>query len=414
MKRSRASGRDGRLVHHRRSPTATTPSRSPRRSTRSSPTRRPRPRPRPRRRSSQSFAKQIGNIGAIMLGDRARIVFFVILLVAGNTMAQSVRERTNELGVLKTLGFTDGTVMALVARRVVLLAVLGGALGLGARRRWRSAARRSAWSRASCRSSTCRRGESSSASCSSCCSGSRPAAARRPRRCGCDRRRAAEALTCAGSSQTLAVTTLNLRSLAQRLGSSAVAVVGFAGVVAVFVAVLSIAEGFRRVLESGRRPDIALVLRAGSDTEMSSGCYSRTRDASSKRGAARAAGGVGERPAGVAELFVVVDVPKRRRHRRQRAAARRRAGGVRGARPSVQIVEGRNFTPGRNEVIVGRAARASSRGLDIGTSCSWGENEWRGGRHLRPPAARSASRRSGPTRACCSPPTAAATRYQSV
>ncbi len=54
----------------------------------------------------QSFAKQIGDTGA-MLSAIAAIVFFVILLIAGNTMAQSVRERTNELGVLKTLGFTD-------------------------------------------------------------------------------------------------------------------------------------------------------------------------------------------------------------------------------------------------------------------------------------------------------------------
>lgn len=77
----------------------------------------------------QSFAKQIGNTGAI-ISAIAAIVFFVILLIAGNTMAQSVRERTNELGVLKTLGFSDGKVMALVLGESVLLAGLGGAVGL--------------------------------------------------------------------------------------------------------------------------------------------------------------------------------------------------------------------------------------------------------------------------------------------
>jgi putative ABC transport system permease protein len=55
----------------------------------------------------------------------------VILLIAGNTMAQSIRERTNELGVLKTLGFTDVTVMGLVLAEAFLLVGLAGLLGLG-------------------------------------------------------------------------------------------------------------------------------------------------------------------------------------------------------------------------------------------------------------------------------------------
>jgi putative ABC transport system permease protein len=58
------------------------------------------------------------------------VVFFVILLIAGNTMAQSVRERTGELGVLKTLGFTDGAVLGLVLAESVLLAGAGGVVGL--------------------------------------------------------------------------------------------------------------------------------------------------------------------------------------------------------------------------------------------------------------------------------------------
>ena len=79
---------------------------------------------------AQSFAHQIGDTGAI-LSAIAAVVFFVILLIAGNTMAQSIRERTNELGVLKTLGFTDVTVMALVLAEAFLLVGLAGILGLG-------------------------------------------------------------------------------------------------------------------------------------------------------------------------------------------------------------------------------------------------------------------------------------------
>jgi putative ABC transport system permease protein len=77
----------------------------------------------------QSFAKQVGDTGAMLTAITA-IVFFVILLITGNTVAQSVRERTRELGVLKTLGFDDRLVMGLVLGEAVLLAGLGGVLGL--------------------------------------------------------------------------------------------------------------------------------------------------------------------------------------------------------------------------------------------------------------------------------------------
>ena len=81
------------------------------------------------RAMAQSFVNQVGNIGAIL---RAIViaVFFTMLLVTANTMAQSVRERTNEIGVLKTLGFSNGGVLGLVLAESVLITVLGGALGL--------------------------------------------------------------------------------------------------------------------------------------------------------------------------------------------------------------------------------------------------------------------------------------------
>jgi putative ABC transport system permease protein len=75
------------------------------------------------------FAKQIGDIGSIMMAIAAIVMFF-ILFVAGNAMAQSVRERINELGVLKTLGFTDGRILGLVLMESCTIAILGGGLGL--------------------------------------------------------------------------------------------------------------------------------------------------------------------------------------------------------------------------------------------------------------------------------------------
>ncbi|HEV3460280.1 MAG TPA: FtsX-like permease family protein [Thermoanaerobaculia bacterium] len=78
----------------------------------------------------EGFAKQAGDIGAIITGI-VSAVFFTLLLVAGNTMAQSVRERTSELAVLKTLGYADGLVMGLVLLESCLLALVAGGLGLG-------------------------------------------------------------------------------------------------------------------------------------------------------------------------------------------------------------------------------------------------------------------------------------------
>ncbi len=77
-----------------------------------------------------SFANQIGDIGAIMLAI-AGAVLFTILMVTGNTMAEATRERTSELAVLKTLGFGDGAIVALVLAESCLIALAGGGLGLG-------------------------------------------------------------------------------------------------------------------------------------------------------------------------------------------------------------------------------------------------------------------------------------------
>ena len=83
----------------------------------------------PEKAFAQSFANQVGDIGKILTSIIA-VVFFVILLVAGNTMAQSVRERTNEMAVMKTLGFSDGQVLGLVLAESLLLVGLAGGTGL--------------------------------------------------------------------------------------------------------------------------------------------------------------------------------------------------------------------------------------------------------------------------------------------
>jgi len=77
----------------------------------------------------KGFAEQAGNIGAIVMAILTA-VFFTILLVAGNTMAQAVRERMSELGVLKAIGFTDGQVLWLVLSEALIIAIIGGGIGI--------------------------------------------------------------------------------------------------------------------------------------------------------------------------------------------------------------------------------------------------------------------------------------------
>jgi putative ABC transport system permease protein len=78
---------------------------------------------------AEGFAKQVGDIGAIMIAITIAVLFTMIL-VAANTMAQSVRERTSEVGVLKTLGFSNASILLLVLSESVLIAGIGGGLGL--------------------------------------------------------------------------------------------------------------------------------------------------------------------------------------------------------------------------------------------------------------------------------------------
>jgi len=76
-----------------------------------------------------SFAKQLGDIGLIVSAIMGA-VFFTLILLTGNTMAQAVRERTNELAVLKTIGFSSGSVLGMVLAEGMLLLLLGGVVGL--------------------------------------------------------------------------------------------------------------------------------------------------------------------------------------------------------------------------------------------------------------------------------------------
>ncbi|MEE9282144.1 MAG: ABC transporter permease [Myxococcota bacterium] len=176
------------------------------------------------------------------------------------------------------------------------------------------------------------------------------------------------------ASQTAAVTALNLRSIGARLGSSSATVVGVAGVVMVFVGVLSIAAGFGRTIQSTGNTDVAVVLRSGTDDEMSSGFgLDETRIISDAPGILRGDAG----PLASAELFVIVDLPKKSTGTDVNVPLRGVQRAAFEVRDHIRIVEGRAFEWGRNEIIVGQAAASQFEGLDVGTVRRWGESEWR-------------------------------------
>ena len=174
-------------------------------------------------------------------------------------------------------------------------------------------------------------------------------------------------------SQIVAVATMNLKTIGERRGASLATVFGVAGVVAVFVGVLSIGEGFRASMQAGGRDDVAMVMRSGNDSEMMSGLPRADTDLIKQApGVLRDANG----PVASAELFVVIDIPKRSTNTGANVPLRGVQMKALAVRGSVKIVEGRMFEPGRNEVIVGRAAQREFSGLDVGTTSRWGQNQW--------------------------------------
>ncbi|HYI09992.1 MAG TPA: ABC transporter permease [Thermoanaerobaculia bacterium] len=175
--------------------------------------------------------------------------------------------------------------------------------------------------------------------------------------------------------QIAALITFNIRTLRGRLGSASAAVFGIAGVVAVLVGVLSIGEGFRRVMVVEGSPDTALVLRSGADNEMSS--VLGRNDVDIIRDAPGVARDREGKPLMSPELFVIVDLPKRSTQTPANVPLRGVQQGAFAIRPEVKIIEGRLFGWGKNEVIVGRGAHAEFGGTEVGSELRFGTNVWK-------------------------------------
>ena len=174
-------------------------------------------------------------------------------------------------------------------------------------------------------------------------------------------------------SQIASIAKFGLMSIPQRRGAVAATVIGTAGVVAVLVGVLSIAVGFRRAMLNSGSADSAIVLRGGADSEMVS-AFGRddTRLIADAPGIARNARG----PLASAELFVIINLPKRSTGTDANVPLRGVEDAALDVRDRVEIVEGRMFAWGKNEVIVGTGAAREFAGLEVGGTVKVGRETW--------------------------------------
>jgi putative ABC transport system permease protein len=165
------------------------------------------------------------------------------------------------------------------------------------------------------------------------------------------------------------ISALSVRTIPRRLSSSAVAVIGIAGVVIVFVAVLSIGEGFRAAMANAGSPNRALVMRGGADSEMTSGFSGAEADIIKEAPGLRRDN---NRPAASAELYVLVDLNKRSTGTPANVPLRGVEPIALQVRDEVHLVEGRMFQFGTNEAIVGRSANGQFAGIDLGSEFTSG------------------------------------------
>lgn len=179
-------------------------------------------------------------------------------------------------------------------------------------------------------------------------------------------------------AQTRSVASVGISTLGQRLGASAVIVVGIAGVVGVLVALLAMAEGYAQTLRQTGSADTAIVLRGGSAAEVASGLdRDSTLQIAQAAGVARDTKG---EPLASSELVVAANLPLKKGTTADDEGSVQLRGiseQAWGVRPQVKIIEGRRFQPGLRELIVGRGAARQFVGLVPGQEIRLGTQQWK-------------------------------------
>jgi putative ABC transport system permease protein len=176
-------------------------------------------------------------------------------------------------------------------------------------------------------------------------------------------------------SQTAAITRINIKSIPERWAPSLVIVIGLAGVVAVFTALLAMRTGFEGTLKAAGRTDVAIVLRGGSDAEVNSGLDRDSGDLIKQGPGVRM--GANGRPVGSAEMMIIAELFRKEDAKDVVNIT------VRGVepeafalRPQVKMISGRQFTPGLRELIVGRGVNRQFGGADVGQVVRMRGSEW--------------------------------------
>jgi putative ABC transport system permease protein len=166
----------------------------------------------------------------------------------------------------------------------------------------------------------------------------------------------------------------NVRSVRQRWVSAIVAVLGIAGTVGVFVAMLAMARGFRATMVASGSPENAIVRRAGADSEMVSSVSVDAVHVIETAAGVRQQDG---RPLVSAEVVVVAAFPLARTGTDANVQVRGVSTRALDVRSGVRVVEGRFFEPGLTELVVGRNAVRAYSGLDLGATVRFGGGSWK-------------------------------------
>jgi putative ABC transport system permease protein len=179
-------------------------------------------------------------------------------------------------------------------------------------------------------------------------------------------------MRCGGFDMAIPIV-YNVRSVKARWTSSIVAVLGIAGTVGVFVAMLSLARGFRATLVASGSADNAIAMRAGATSEMMSGI--KLEDVKILQDAPGVAH-VGDVPQVTSEVVVVAPFPLRSTGTDANVQVRGVSANVLAVRRNVKIAHGRMFQPGLAELIVGKNASTSYSGLNLGNTVNFGGGHW--------------------------------------
>ena len=166
----------------------------------------------------------------------------------------------------------------------------------------------------------------------------------------------------------------NLRSLRQRWSSAIVAVLGIAGTVGVFIAMLALARGFQATLVASGAPDNAIVMRAGANTEMVSIIrLEHLKLVGDLPGVERTQAG----PSMSSEVVVIAAIPLRSSGTDANVQFRGVSGAVRRVHESVRVTRGRMFAPGLMEIVVGKNAASTYAGLTLGNTVKFSGGAWK-------------------------------------